>query len=87
MHHHKLFIQFIFQLIRNKPTKQMQPQMSYQSETAVLSTMAPYSLQQFQPGAKQLNNDFLKSWPELTVKQVTKYTPIYEATFKSHMHE
>ena len=61
--------------------------MSHQFKTAFIFTMGIYSLQQFQPGAKQLNNDFLKSWPELTVKQVTKYTPIYEATFKSHMHE
>ena len=47
--------------------------------------MAPYSLQQFQPGAKQLKK-FIKYWPELTVNQVTKYPSISEATVKVYMH-
>ena len=47
--------------------------------------MAPYSLQQFQPGAKQLNF-FIKYWPELNVNQVTKYASISEATVKVYMH-
>ena len=32
----------------------MQPQMPHQLDTKLLFTMAPYYLQQFQPGAKQL---------------------------------
>ena len=47
--------------------------------------MAPYSLQKFKPGAKQLKKT-PRFWPELTVNQVTKYTLIYEDTVKGHMH-
>ena len=35
---------------------------------------------------KAIKNGFLHSWPELTVNQLTKHTPISEATFKGHMH-
>ena len=35
---------------------------------------------------KSIKKGFLQSWPELTVNQVTKYTPISEATVKVHMH-
>ena len=35
---------------------------------------------------KAIKNGFLQSWPELTVNQVTKYTPISEAKFIGHMH-
>ena len=59
--------------------------MSHQFHTAFISTMATYSLQQFQTVANKLNV-FLQSWPELTVNQMTKYTSIYEATSKCHMY-
>ena len=35
---------------------------------------------------KAIKNYSLQYWPELTVKKATKYTPIYEATAKGHMH-
>ena len=48
--------------------------------------MAPYSLQKNQPHAKKLKTDFLKSWPELSVNQMTKYTTISESKVKGRMH-
>ena len=48
--------------------------------------MAPYSLQQFQPGKKQLKTNVLKSWPKLSVNQVTKFIPISEAKVKGRMY-
>ena len=36
---------------------------------------------------KSIKNGFLQYCPELTINQVTKYTPISEVTFKGHMHE
>ena len=53
MHYHNLFIQCLFQITHHQLPKQMQPLISPQFETALLSTMVPYSLQQFQPGSKQ----------------------------------
>ena len=35
---------------------------------------------------KAIKNYFLKSWTKLTVNQLIKYTPIYEATSKGHMY-
>ena len=58
MHHNNLFIQFLYQLTHHQSTRRMQPQMSHQLDTALISTMAPYYLQQFQPGAKQLKMVF-----------------------------
>ena len=47
--------------------------------------MMLYSLQQFQPSANKFKK-MLQPWTELTVNQVTKYTPISEATVKFHMY-
>ena len=55
MHHQNLFIQCQLQLTQHQYTTQMQPQMPHQLDTEFLVTMAPYSLQQCQSGAKQLN--------------------------------
>ena len=54
MHHYKLFIQCPYQLTHHQSTNKIQPSMPRQFETALLFNMAPYSLQQFQPGSKQL---------------------------------
>ena len=54
MHHHNPFIQCQLQLTHHQYTTQMQPKMPHQLDTDFLFTMAPYSLQQCQPGAKQL---------------------------------
>ena len=35
---------------------------------------------------KAIKNGFIQYWPELTVNQVTQYTPISEATVKGHMN-
>ena len=59
MHLHNLFIQFPWQLNHHKYTRQIQTYMSHYFGTALLFTMAPYFLQQFQPGIKQLNMVFL----------------------------
>ena len=86
MHHHSPSIQSLCQLIYHQSTNQIQPKMSHKFETALIYTKASYSLQQFQPGAKQLKC-FLQYWTALNVSQVTKYNSNDEATVKGHMHK
>ena len=81
---------YLLSITTNSPTTNPQSKWNHQCPINLrlyrFFTTAPYSLQQFQPGAKQLKC-FLQYWTALNVSQVTKYNSNDEATVKGHMHK
>jgi hypothetical protein len=57
---------------------------------AIRNRVAFYHAAMFSPTittwTKAVRNNFLHGWPELTIKQITKYAPNSLATIKGHQH-